>query len=235
MWPARSLPAASPRGISISPMSFCRHGRPLRRCGNCSFMASMPEAHGQYRRAIERPGLVAERSWRCGSAMVQSPQAELELSPASQGPFPGSPALPHRNIPLRPAQVIRLMMMDLVAMAALQRLRRRIPVSGHQVRGRQAIACDAEDALDATAGTGTLKRRGRQLLRPHQNARRTSLVGSGGTGRLGRRGRAGRGLPKAKSPARGAPDMPSSPAAGPIGGHRMMRRSCAGSSRRRFR
>jgi hypothetical protein len=27
----------------MSAMSFCRHGRPLRRLGNCSFMASMPE------------------------------------------------------------------------------------------------------------------------------------------------------------------------------------------------
>ncbi len=26
----------------MSPMSFGRHGRPLRRCGYCSFMASMP-------------------------------------------------------------------------------------------------------------------------------------------------------------------------------------------------
>ena len=40
--PARPS-AASPRSISISPTSFCRHGRPWRRCGNCSFMASMPE------------------------------------------------------------------------------------------------------------------------------------------------------------------------------------------------
>ena len=27
----------------MSLMSFCRHGRPWRRRGNCSFMASMPE------------------------------------------------------------------------------------------------------------------------------------------------------------------------------------------------
>jgi hypothetical protein len=43
VWPSALRSAASPRSISISSMSFCRHGRPLRRCGNCSFMASMPE------------------------------------------------------------------------------------------------------------------------------------------------------------------------------------------------
>jgi hypothetical protein len=40
--------------------------------------------------------------------------------------------------------------------------------SGHRVRGREAIACDAEGALDAAAVIGTLVRRGRRLLLLHQ-------------------------------------------------------------------
>jgi hypothetical protein len=37
--------------------------------------------------------------------------------------------------------------------------------SGRWVQGREAIACDAEGALDAAAGTGTLLRRGRRPSR----------------------------------------------------------------------
>jgi hypothetical protein len=40
--------------------------------------------------------------------------------------------------------------------------------SGRRVRGREAIACDAEGALDAAARTGTLVRGGRRLLLLHQ-------------------------------------------------------------------
>ena len=85
--------------------------------------------------------------------------------------------------------------------------RRRIPRKGRRVQGREAIACDAEGALDAATVTGTLtsEEDGRLL---HRTTVECAMCRSPALPGWGRHGRAGRGLPRpepgAGSAGRGA-------------------------------